>query len=174
MGLLTHRPATLADAPVLAETVRQGFDTYRAFAPPGWTPPEEPLERARIAERLRLDDTWCLLAHDGGAPAGHVALHGARDDSKERAPIAGLAHLWMLFVREPWWGTGLAPRLLALAVEEAAARGYDTMRLYTPARHARARAFYAREGWTTAGEATYEPMLGLELVEYRRRLADVT
>jgi hypothetical protein len=47
------------------------------------------------------------------------------------------------------------------------------MRLYTPARHARARAFYAREGWAQEGEPTYEPMLGLELVELRRALPPV-
>jgi GNAT superfamily N-acetyltransferase len=169
VDLLTLRRSTLADAPVLAETVRQGFETYTVFAPRGWTPPEEPIERARIAERLPLTDTWCLLAHDDGVPAGHVALFAARC-AEQRAPIAGLAHLWMLFVREPWWGSGLARRLLALAVAEAAARGYESMRLYTPARHARARAFYAREGWTTSGEATYDPMLALELVEYRRVL----
>ena len=38
------RVATVADVPVIAETVRQGFDGYRAFAPRGWTPPEEPIE----------------------------------------------------------------------------------------------------------------------------------
>jgi GNAT superfamily N-acetyltransferase len=99
-----------------------------------------------------------------------VALLTARDRDEDRAVIPGLAHLWMLFIREPWWGTGLASRLLALAVEEAGARGYDAMRLYTPAGQARARAFYEREGWAIAGEAMFEPMLGLELVEYRRPL----
>jgi GNAT superfamily N-acetyltransferase len=166
----TLRPGTPADAPLLAETVRQGFDTYRAFAPRGWEPPDEQTERAGIVERLALPETWCLLAHDGGAPAGHVAFLGARERSDERAPIPGLAHLWMLFVREPWWGSGLARRLLALAVAEAGARGYATMRLYTPAGQARARAFYAREGWTAAGEPAHEPMLGLDLVEFRRGL----
>ncbi len=164
----TLRPATVEDVPVIAETVKQGFDTYREFAPRGWSPPEEPIERSKIAERLPQPDTWCLIAHDGAVPAGHVALHPAREQTEQRAPIPGLAHLWMLFVREPWWGSGLAPRLLALSVEVAAARRYDTMRLYTPAGHARARAFYGREGWATVGEPKYEAMLGLDLVEYRR------
>lgn len=170
MDPFTLRPGTPADAPLLAETVRQGFETYRAFAPRGWDPPDEPIERAGITERLGLPETWCVLALDDGAPAGHVAFLGARERSEERAPIPGLAHLWMLFIREPWWGSGLAPRLLALAVGEAAARGYETMRLYTPAGQARARAFYAREGWTLFGEPMYEPMLGLDLVEFRRGL----
>lgn len=165
---LVIRPARAADVPVLTETVREGFESYRAFLPAGWDPPPEQFERARIAERLRFDDTWCVLALDGERPAGHVAFLAARERSDERPAIPGLAHLWMLFVREPWWGTGLARRLLALAVAEAAAHGYAEMRLVTPAAHARARAFYEREGWMTDGVATPEPMLGLDLVEYRR------
>jgi GNAT superfamily N-acetyltransferase len=164
------RPARAEDVPVLTETVRQGFETYRAFLPAGWDPPPEQFEQARIAERLRFDDTWCALALDGDRPAGHVAFLAARERSDERPAIPGLAHLWMLFIREPWWGSGLAPRLHALAVAEAAARGYGEMRLFTPAAHARARGFYAREGWTTDGVETPEPMLGLDLVEYRRAL----
>jgi GNAT superfamily N-acetyltransferase len=170
MAAFRTRRATLRDAPVLARIVNEGFETYRAFAPRGWAPPPPVIERARIAERLLLPDAWCLLAEDRGTPAGHVAILAAREPAGDGAPIPGLAHLWMLFVREPWWGTGLATRLLELAVTEAAARGYTAMRLYTPADHARARAFYEREGFTTDGEATPEPMLGLDLVEYRRRL----
>ena len=151
---------------MLAETVHEGFQTYRGFAPAGWDPPPAVLERARIAERLPLPDAWCRLAEDDGAPAGHVALLAAR--SGRREPIPGRGHLWMLFVREPWWGTGLAARLHALAIREAAGRGYREMRLHTPAGHARARAFYEREGWTTDGAVTFEPMIALDLVEYRR------
>jgi len=84
--------------------------------------------------------------------------------------IAGLAHLWQLFVRPPWWGSGLATRLNALVVAEAAARGYAAIRLHTPAGHRRARAFYEREGWSTDGILLPEPLLGIDLVEYRRDL----
>jgi GNAT superfamily N-acetyltransferase len=157
------RAATLADAPVLAETVAEGFAGYRAFAPAGWSPPPLVIERARIEELLPKPDAWCLLALDGAAPAGHVALLAARG-------IPGLGHLWMLFIRERWWGTGLATRLLERAVHEAATRAYEAIRLYTPAAHGRARAFYEREGWTSDGVVTHEPMLGLDLVEYRLSL----
>ena len=167
---LTIRSATLADARVLSETVRQGFDSYRAFLPPGWEPPAEEFEDARIAERLGLEDTWCRIALDGSDPAGHVAFLAAREQTDERPIIPGLAHLWMLFIREPWWGSGLAPHLLALAVSEAAGQGYATMRLFTPVGQARARAFYEREGFTTDGVARWEPMLAFDLVEYRREL----
>lgn len=164
------RPPTLADVPVIAETVYQGFESYRTFLPAGWDPPPEQFERSRIAERLQYADTWCRVAHTATEPAGHVAFMAARDQTEPRALIPGLAHLWMLFIREPWWGSGLARRLHALAVAEATARRYERMRLVTPGAHRRARAFYEREGWTTDGVTTYEPLLALELVEYRRRL----
>jgi GNAT superfamily N-acetyltransferase len=166
---LTIRPAELADSPVLAETVRQGFETYRAFLPPGWDPPPEEFERSRIEERLDAG-AWCRMAFAGAEPAGHVAFLAARERTGERAVIPGLAHLWMLFIRRPWWGSGLAPHLLSLAVAEAADREYSEMRLFTPDGQARARRFYEREGWSTDGVVIPEPMLGFDLVEYRRAL----
>ena len=156
------RTATIADIDVLVDTLREGFETYRSFAPPGWAPPPAALDRARIADRLPRADAWCMLADDGGAPAGHVAL---LDDEEP-----GVAYLWMLFVREPWWGTGVARALHALAVAEAAGRGAAAMRLLTPAGHARARAFYERAGWLVAGAPAWEPMLALDLIVYRREL----
>ena len=44
------------------------------------------------------------------------------------------------------------------------------MRLHTPVGNARARAFYEREGWSTDGVAIPEPLLGIDLMEYRRDL----
>jgi GNAT superfamily N-acetyltransferase len=164
------REATVADAETLARTVHEGFSGYVEFAPRGWEPPPVLPELARMRERLAQPDAWCMLAESGGEAAGHVALLAARTREEPPAPIPGLAHLWMLFVRRAWWGSGLAPRLLALAVEEARARGFTAMRLYTPAGQARARAFYEREGWSSDGRAEFEPMLGLDLVEYRRAL----
>jgi GNAT superfamily N-acetyltransferase len=164
------RRATLDDVPALAETVRQGFTTYAAFSPRGWEPPASETEAVGIGERLSLPDAWCVIAHDGPQVAGHVAFIAGREPSGAREPIPDLAHLWMLFIREPWWGSGLAVRLLAMAVAEAAARGYREIRLYTPAGQARARGFYEREGWSTDGVARFEPMLALDLVEYRRGL----
>jgi GNAT superfamily N-acetyltransferase len=168
--MIDIRTAKLDDVPVLAETMRLGFESYRGFAPRGWDPPAPGFEQARIADRLPLPDAWCRIAEAAGEPAGHVAILAARERSGDRALIPGVAHLWMLFVREPWWGRGLASHLHRLAVDEAAASGYEAMELVTPAGQARARAFYEREGWSTDGTATFEPMIALDLVTYRRAL----
>jgi GNAT superfamily N-acetyltransferase len=167
---LRFRTATVDDVPLLADTMRLGFETYRPFAPAGWDPPPAAIERSRIADRLPLPDAWCRIAEAGGEPAGHVAILAARERTEERTTIPGVAHLWMLFVRERWWGTGLAARLHELAIAEAVAQGYRAMQLDTPALQRRARAFYEREGWRIEGEPWFEPLLGLDIVAYRRSL----
>jgi GNAT superfamily N-acetyltransferase len=157
------RPATLSDAPELAVTVGEGFESYREWAPAGWEPPSPPMQLSGIRARLPEDGCVCLLAEVDGAKAGHVAYIPAREET-------GVAHIWMLFVRRAWWGSGLATDLLTRAVASATHEGYAGMRLHTPAEHARARAFYEREGWTAPDPSFYEPMLGLTLVTYRLRL----
>lgn len=155
------RCATLDDLPELVETARQCFETYRSWAPRGWDPPATDLHLAGLRGRMAERGSWSMVAEAGGAVAGQVGASPARGER-------GTGHVWMLFLREPWWGTGLGPRLLDSALATARERGLARMRLQTPSEHARARAFYEREGWTTDGETIYEPMLGLVLVTYRR------
>jgi GNAT superfamily N-acetyltransferase len=98
-----------------------------------------------MATRLGRPTVWCLLAEQGPHVAGYVSLLPAID-SRRPAADPRLAHFWMLFVRAPWWGSGLATRLHGAACDAAAARGFTAMRLFTPA----------------------EEELGLSIVEYRR------
>jgi GNAT superfamily N-acetyltransferase len=157
------RPATAADLTELVDTVTEGFETYRDWAPRGWTPPELELHVTGIRGRLAERGCFCVLAEDGERVVGQVGTVPARGR-------AGAGHVWMLFVRRPWWGTGLAVRLLDAAVEDGRERGWTELRLQTPSEHARARRFYEREGWTPDAETVYEPTLGLVLVTYRRAL----
>jgi len=171
VAALDIRMAVPDDALELAGTTRLGFESYREWATPGWQPPPRALEIRSIRERLRVASTWCAMAIEpSGEQAGHVGITHAAERERPHARLHGRAHLWMLFVRPPWWGTGLAVRLHRLALEEAARQGYDSIRLYTPSGAARARAFYVREGWEQHGRAFGEPLLGLDLVEYRRAL----
>jgi GNAT superfamily N-acetyltransferase len=159
MSGLEFRTATPADAPALADVVREGFETYREWAPRGWDPPPPALHLAGIRDRLPEPGCVCLFAERAGEATGVVAHAPAREEP-------GVAHIWMLFVRRAAWGTGLAAALLDRAVAAATTEGYAGMRLHTPAAHGRARRFYEREGWSYADPPFYEPMLGLELVTY--------
>ena len=173
LRLLTHD-----DAEAMGESVRDGFESFRAWAPEGWDPPAAVSHPEELHTALARPTTWGLLASEGGRVAGHAAFTQAversfppsLDRQGPRTPIPGLAHLWQLFVRRPWWGTGLATELNRRIVAEAAAQGYEAIRLLTPAGSARGRAFYEREGWETDGIQLPEPALGLDLVLYRRRL----
>src|SRR3954453_4984990 len=168
---LELRVAVPDDALALAGATRLGFESYQAWAPEGRESPPRALEIRSIRERLRAATTWCVMALEAsGEQAGHVGITHAAERERPHVRVPGRAHLWMLFVRPPWWGTGLATRLHRLSLEEAARQGYETMRLYTPAGAARARAFSEGEGWAVAARAFAEPLLGLDLVEYRREL----
>jgi ribosomal protein S18 acetylase RimI-like enzyme len=163
------RPAERGDVEALADTVYGGFDGYRAFAADGWEPPTREAFRDELAGHLEQDYFWCLLAEAGGDPTGHAAFMPAKK-SRWAVDEPGVAHLFQLFVRPTFYGTGLANDLLSRAIEEMGARGFRVVRLFTPAGQARARRFYEREGWRAAGEAFYVEGLGLELIEYRRPL----
>ena len=102
-----------------------------------------------------------MIAEEDGLVAGHVGFFpqpGVQDG----------AHLWQLFLRPPWWGSGVAGDLLRQAVAAALDQGYRRMRLITPRDQVRARAFYEREGFSHTGWEALEQPLGLVLVEYAR------
>ncbi len=155
------RRAGPADVPALLDITREGFETYRSFAPPDWRAPE-----FREEEVVAIDDvaTW-IVAEDSGEPVGHALLIPAR---RSRAPVddPALGHLMMLFVRRSHWGTGIARALNDAVLAEAPGRGFSEVRLFTPAQQERARRFYEREGWRAVDERDDTP-LGFPIVEYR-------
>jgi diamine N-acetyltransferase len=164
------RVASPRDAEQLASVLKEGFESYRGFAPSGWEPPAPNWDLERLRERLADPDVWCLLAECDDRSVGHVSLLPAAKHSRWPSPDPGVVQLWHLFVRTDWWGSGLATALHAEALREAAARGYREMRLFTPVAQVRARRFYEREGWSLARPPAFDERIGLEIAEYRRAL----
>jgi GNAT superfamily N-acetyltransferase len=160
------RPGEPGDAEGLAANVEEGFAGYARFAPPGWRPPRQ--DRAQIRDRLADPSTWCLVAMAGPSIAGHASFLPAVSAAGETVADPQLAHLWHLFVRPSYQGSGLATLLHQRALAEARERGFRHMRLFTPAGHARARRFYEREGWSATGLTMVGRELGLPIAEYRR------
>jgi GNAT superfamily N-acetyltransferase len=163
------RAATVSDAEAMVAVTVEGFSGYHAFAPAGWTAPSASEELERLRHLLADDDVWYWVAEHEGELVGHVGFLPSRL-SFARIDDPGLGHFRQLFVRTAHWGTGLATRLHAAAIDEARARGFDAMRLFTPAGQERARRFYEREGWSLARPPAYDERLGLEIAEYRRAL----
>jgi GNAT superfamily N-acetyltransferase len=158
------RPAVPDDAPALLANVVAGFEGYRAFAPPGWIPPQEdtPARLAELREMLVNPGAFARVAEVDGVFAGHVLVEpGARASPDGVMPDLHVRHL---FVPEPFWGTGVARELHGAAVDWM----HGLVRLFTPTGQARARRFYEREGWTLHGQPWFVMAMQLSLVEYRR------
>jgi GNAT superfamily N-acetyltransferase len=167
---LTYRPGTVADAGGVARLLVEGFEVYRSFAPDGWSPPALAGTVELFEELLPQPDVWCRVAETaGGELAGQVTFMPAAHH-RRAVDDPSLVHLLNLFVSRPFWGTGVATALLAAAVAAASEHGYARMRLFTPARQARARRFYEREGWAVAGDEFLDEGPNLVVVEYRREL----
>jgi GNAT superfamily N-acetyltransferase len=160
------RPATPADAEAIHGVIAAGFATYRRFAPEGWEPPTQGPDRA--GTRLDAPGAWGVVAVDSARVVGVGAFEPAREGVIEGPLIPGLAHIWAIFVGESHWGSGVAIELLAATTTEIWTQGFAEARLFTPAGQARARHFYAREGWRETTAPFLVPELGLELVELRR------
>jgi GNAT superfamily N-acetyltransferase len=200
MSDFTLREATRQDLSTMADTLTQGFETYRRWAPSAWRPPDRAAMLLGLLHRFQQDGSWGVMALDGDAPAGHVTVRPEQDDGlRDRGtrrldvtgthgaaggeapaagePVAGthgvagtqlitVARLMHLFVREPYWGSGLAGRLHGLAVEGMRARSFGSACLWTPVGQKRARAFYERRGWRATGALDPDNELALELLEY--------
>jgi GNAT superfamily N-acetyltransferase len=165
-----YRVGTPPDAAALATVTLAAFATYHEWASPTWSPAGPPGEHeARLlAKRLSLPGYWCLMAEVSGEAVGYVVMRPAVTTGDDPQPIPGLAHIWHLFVKPAWWGTGVAKRLHDAAVDEARRWESEAMRLWTPQGNARARGFYVREGWRETGAEHYSEELDLTLLEYRR------
>jgi GNAT superfamily N-acetyltransferase len=164
------RRATSADIGPMIDTIDEGIAGYLSSAPAGWRPPvtPEPVRRA-IAERYDGDDAWALIAAAGRDTAGLVSVSSVVRASRDAAP-PGTGYLWQMFVRPPWQGSGLAGALIDRAFEEALARGWTRLILWTPRDQAQARRFYEREGFTARGREQFSEEIGLPLVQYERPL----
>jgi GNAT superfamily N-acetyltransferase len=166
--VFTYRHAELADAEVAGACAAAAFEGYREFAPAFWRPPDLASQVAHFRRLFESGRLWSLLAERDCELAGQVSVVPA-SASPLPSEDAALAHLSGLFVDPRWWGSGLARTLHARAVEDASARGFTTMRLFTPVGQARARRFYEREGWVT-GTLELELAGGLPAMEYRREI----
>jgi GNAT superfamily N-acetyltransferase len=158
----TARRAWPADAETLVRTTRLGQETWRAFAPRGWTLAPYPDHVDRIRGWLSRPGAWALLASAAGEPAGHAAMLPGDWDEPRSAILYGL------FVRPPWWGTGLADALHDAFLDHARAAAYPYAWLSTPAAHARARRFYERRGWRA--DTLLEDNRGLPMAVHGRPL----
>ena len=84
------RPVTIGDAAVIAETTREGFESFFEWAPASYDAPAAAIEEERISEGLARPDVWGLLAIDEGHVAGHGGAMSGREIVEHHDGMAGV------------------------------------------------------------------------------------
>jgi GNAT superfamily N-acetyltransferase len=178
------------DVDGIAALVAACDETYRAWAPSGWTPPPPGRELDRWRGRITDGSWWTrVAAEDGGrivglvcftqavvqrtlpAPPGRLPVRPPRppQDVVGLEPIPRRAHVSAVFTHPDRWREGIAAGLLELAEEAMRHEGYREVQLWTP-RDAPARRFYEASGWRHDGREQWLAELSLPIVAYVKRL----
>ena len=147
------RAAVAQDAAVLAELARGTF--YDAFAADN-SDSDMALHLKRAygvsQQTAEIQDSriaTLLVEQDGSA----IAYAQIRDGQVPECVAGPLPiELWRFYVDRQWHGRGVAAALMDRVKAEARARGARTLWLGVWERNHRARAFYAKCGFTDAGE----------------------
>jgi GNAT superfamily N-acetyltransferase len=188
--LLAREPAR-GDVQGIAALVGACDDTYRAWAPPGWTPPPPGRELDRWRGRITDGSWWTRIAVERGgrvvglvcftqavvqrtlpAPPGKLPVRPMRPPHQDvigLEPIPERAHVSAMFTHPDRWREGIAAALLGLAEEAMRAQGYREVQLWTP-REAPARRFYEASGWRHDGREQWLAELSLPIVAYVKPL----
>jgi ribosomal protein S18 acetylase RimI-like enzyme len=153
------RPALPADAQDLAHLGKRLWrETYTGLIP------ETNLE-LHLAETFgagqqaaELADPSCrtLVLFDGAVLLGYVLLRtGGPEPPSQAVPFTRPLEVARFYVEPSLHGKGAAQELMAAVFLHAAARDHDGIWLQVWERNARAIRFYAKAGFTDAGEATF-------------------
>lgn len=151
-SIVTIRPATRADAALLAELgARTFYDTFAphcsaedmaAYLTEAFGPAIQATELADEARRF-------FIAEVDGQAAGYAQLHVG--DVPECVAGAQAIELARMYVAKEWFGQGVAHALMRTCIDEARDAGYRTMWLGVWERNWRAQAFYRKWDFQVVG-----------------------
>lgn len=100
-------------------------------------------------------ERWVAINPDGpDVPVTDRVIGFAAPGITRDHDVPSSLELYALYVREQWWGTGLAGRLLEVAL------GNEPACLWVFEANARAQAFYAKHGFRPDGMRKDEPRFG--------------
>jgi ribosomal protein S18 acetylase RimI-like enzyme len=146
------RAATIADAAVLAELARRTF--YDTFASTN-DPDDMALYLAKAygvdqqTREIEDRDITTLLVEENGVAMAYAQVRAGHVPDCVTGPDP--IELWRFYIDRDWHGRGVAQQLMEAVRVEARGRGARTIWLGVWEKNDRARAFYAKCGFATAG-----------------------
>lgn len=98
---------------------------------------------------------WLAINPDPEAPVEDRVIGFSHPGPNRDEPPPTPLELYAIYVRKAWWGSGLADRLLDVAIGDAPAS------LWVLEGNSRAQAFYAKHGFVPDGMRVDEPFFGV-------------
>jgi len=165
------REAHVSDAAAMAEVNAAGWRAgFRGLVPPDYLDRLPVAQwRREISEGLRnpRGDSFTRIAELDGSFAGYCFVAAP---SREQPDGSTRAELVALYVDPERWGRGVGRDLLSAALEEAAARGYEAIELWTFEANERSLLLYKRAGFHLDGGRRPFPKTGTPTVRLSRPL----
>jgi len=153
---ITVRRGTIEDAAQLAELAESTFrDAFEADNRAEDIELYLSQSYGVVQQSAELEDAaiTTLLAFVDHLLAGYAQIRPGRPP--ECVPSPDSLELWRFYVAAPWHGRGVAPALMAAVIDEASARGADTLWLGVWERNQRAQAFYRKSGFSDVGAQVF-------------------
>jgi ribosomal protein S18 acetylase RimI-like enzyme len=150
---VTIRTATADDAAVVADiAARTFYDTFAATnnADDMALHLSQSYGVDQQTRELTDRDITTLLVEENGQAIAYAQIRAGEVPECVRGPKP--IELWRFYVDRGWHGRGIAHRLMDEVKAAARARGAKTLWLGVWERNDRARAFYAKCGFTDAGD----------------------
>lgn len=152
----TFRPATAADADLLAQIGTQSFEeafgaantpeNMAAFLSNTFTP-------ALLIAELAKPDYQIYLLEVNNEPAGYLKLRWPAPDG--RVPYKEVLQICQLYLLRSFLGTGLGDKLMQFSLDKAKNAGCQAVWLTVWEHNPRAISFYQKWGFTQSGTENF-------------------
>ena len=166
-GVVHLRRASPGDARAIAEVhVKSWRHVYRDQLPRSFLDALDVGRREsfwRSEVELLGQDNRPWVADAEGRVVGFVSVGPTRDDD---APVR-TGEVYAIYVDPDCWDRGIGRNLLAHAVRDLRAHGYDRASLWVIELNEQARRFYDAAGWTTDGATKTDTIGGVDVAEVR-------
>jgi GNAT superfamily N-acetyltransferase len=155
--MIEVRPAERGDADALCDAHVEGWRVaYRGLFPDAYLDADEFDATRRKNWHI---GSWIGHAEQAllaGLLDGRVLgwAHSGPERVDDGQPLTGRGEVYGFYMHPDAWGSGLAIELMRSSEDELRARGYTEAVLWVLRDNSRARAFYAKAGWSWSGSET--------------------